>query len=225
MRILLIDQDKSANQALTFFLKNKGVVVDSAFSGEEGTELIRLYDFDLILIEFFLPDISGHEVLKKIRLSGIKTPIMMLSGSITTAQKISCFNAGADDYVVRPYDKNELFARIQAIIRRSRGYADSIVHVGQMEVNLDTKIVTVDGKVLHLTGKEYALIELLCLRQGMTVSKEQFLNHLYGGMDEPEMKIIDVFLCRIRNKIKRLSHGTEYIQTVWGRGYILKESK
>lgn len=224
MRVLLIDQDKSANQALTFFLKNKGLVVDSAFSGEEGIELLRLYDYDLILMEFFLPDISGNELLKKIRLSGIKTPIMMLSGSVMTAQKISCFNAGADDYIVRPYDRNELFARIQAVIRRSRGYADSVIRVGQMEVNLDTKIVTIDGKVLHLTGKEYALIELLCLRQGMTVSKEQFLNHVYGGMDEPEMKIIDVFLCRIRNKIKRLSHGKQYVQTVWGRGYILKES-
>lgn len=221
MRILIIDKDKSYNQGLAFFLRNQDMIVDSVFTSEDGNELARLYDYDLILMDLALSDTSG--LLKKMRTGGIDTPIIILSALTATAHKISCFNAGADDYVVKPCDKNELYARIQAIIRRSRGYSQSQIKIGDMCVDLESKIVTIGGKVLHLTAKEYALIELLCLRRGMTVSKEQFLNHLYNGMDEPEMKIIDVFLCRIRNKIERLSNGKQYIQTIWGRGYILKE--
>lgn len=221
MRILIIDKDKSYNQGLAFFLRNQDMIVDSVFTSEDGNELARLYDYDLILMDLALSDTSG--LLKKMRTGGIDTPILILSALTATAHKIACFNAGADDYVVKPCDKNELYARIQAIIRRSRGYSQSQIKIGDMCVDLESKIITIGGKVLHLTAKEYALIELLCLRRGMTVSKEQFLNHLYNGMDEPEMKIIDVFLCRIRNKIERLSNGKQYIQTIWGRGYILKE--
>ena len=222
MRILMIDKDKAFTQGLSFFLKGKGFGVDVAAGAEEGKELAGLYDYDIILTDLILPDLSGTELIKKIRLSGIKTPILVLSGVAAVPKRIECFELGADDFVPKPCDRNELLARIQAITRRSRGYAHSVITVGKMTVNLDTKIVTIGGKTVPLTGKEYALLELLCLRQGMTVSKEQFLNHLYGGIDAPEMKIIDVFLFRIRRKIERLSGGEQYIRTVWGRGYVLK---
>jgi len=224
MHILLIDKNPSVNQGILFFLKSKGWVVDSASSGEEGTELARLYDYDLILSDLLLNDITGAEVIKKIRNIGIKTPIVIISGNVPVNQKVNCFNLGADDYIVRPCDRNELIARIQAIVRRAKGYAHAAIQIGQMTVNLDTKIITIGDKNLKLTKKEYALLELLALRQNTTVSKEQLLNHLYGAMDEPDMKIIDVFLFRIRNKIDKISNGKTYIQTVWGRGYILKES-
>ena len=223
MRILLIDRDKSFQQALAFFLKNKGLVVDTVCSGEEWAELARLYDYDVIVTDLMLADSSGEEFIKKARASGLHAPIVVLSAVTAVPRKIDCFHLGADDYVIKPCNRDELLARIQAIARRSRGYDQSLMTVGKMVVNLDTKVVTIAGKTLPLTGREYALVELLCLRRGMTVSKEQFLNHLYGGMDEPEMKIIDVFLHRIRRKIERLSGGEQYIQTVWGRGYILKE--
>ena len=223
MRVLLIDRDRAANQGLAFFLKGKGYMVDSSYSGEDGAEMARLYDYDLILMEPNLSAKIGTDTLKKMRAVGVRSPLVILSGSVSVAEKVDYFNAGADDYLVRPYDRLELLARIQAIIRRARGYDNNTIRIGQMEVNLDTKVVLIGGRVLPLTGKEYGLLELLCLRRGMTVSKEQFLNHLYGGMDEPEMKIIDVFLCRIRNKIARLSGGKQYIRTIWGRGYILQD--
>ena len=224
MRILITDKDKAFNQGLAFFLKSKKAVVDSVYSAEGCEEMAGLYDYDVIISSLLLPDKSGTELLKRLRNNGISTPFIVLSTISSVAKKIECFDLGADDYVQRPCDKNELLARIRAVIRRSHGYAQALVKVGDMTLNLDTKVVKIAGKTLNLTGKEYALLELLALRKGMIVSKEQFLNHLYGGTDEePEMKIIDVFLFRIRNKITKLSGGVDYIQTVWGRGYILKE--
>ena len=225
MHILLIDRKPAINQGIAFFLKSKGWVVDTAFSGEEGEELARLYDYDLILSDMLLTDMTGAELIKKIRNVGVKTPMIIISGNVTVNQKVSCFNLGADDFVVRPCDRVELMARIQAIIRRAKGYANAVIKIGQMTVNLDTKIITIADSNLKLTKKEYALMELLALKQNTTVSKEQLLNHLYGAMDEPDMKIIDVFLFRIREKIAKISSGKTYIQTVWGRGYILKESE
>ena len=226
MRILIADKDKAFNQGIAFFLKSKKAVVDSVYSVEEAAEMARLYDYDVIISALLFSDKSGTELLKRLRNNGINTPFVVLSAVSSVAKKIECFDLGADDYIMRPCDKNELLARVRAVVRRSRGYAQALVKVGDMTLNLDTKVVKIADKTLNLTGKEYALLELLALRKGMIVSKEQFLNHLYGGTDEePEMKIIDVFLCRIRTKIKRLSGGKDYVQTVWGRGYILQEEK
>ena len=224
MRVLIIDDDRTMCQSFGFWLKNQGMTVDTAFSGDEGFELARLYEYDIILLDLMLSDMSGIDVLKRLRSGNIMTPVMVISAIQVPAKKIDCFLSGADDYVVKPFDRGEVLARMRAIIRRACGHAGSRVEIGKMVVDMESKIVTIAGKVLHLTAKEYALIELLCLRKGMTVSKTQFLNHLYGGMDDPDIKIINVFLFKIRKKIQKLSGGCQYIQTVWGRGYILKET-
>ncbi len=223
MRILLIEDDKVVSQNIALILKRENMIVDTSYLGEDGLEDARHYDYDLILLDLLLPDMDGYEVVKRLRLAHITTPILILSGLSTPDKKVKGLVYGADDYLTKPFDSRELIARVNALVRRSKGYAESVIRTGGMEVNLNSKIVTIDGKALHLTSKEYALFELLALRKGTTINKEQFLNHLYGGMDEPEMKIIDVFLCKIRRKIEQLSPSEEYIQTVWGRGYILKD--
>jgi two-component system cell cycle response regulator CtrA len=114
-------------------------------------------------------------------------------------------------------------ARIHAVVRRSKGHSQSVIRTGKLAVNLDAKTVEVNGARVHLTGKEYAMLELLSLRKGTTLTKEMFLNHLYGGMDEPELKIIDVFICKLRKKLSMATEGENYIETVWGRGYVLRE--
>ena len=223
MHILLIEDDKVMSQNISLILKHAGMMVEPALLAKDGLELLKLYEYDLIILDLMLPDMTGADALRFIRSSGITTPVLVLSAIELANKKVECLSAGADDYVNKPFNAEELVARVNAIVRRSKGHAESVVKVGKMSIDLNTKVVTVAGKVLPLTGKEYALIELLALKKGSTVSKEQFLNHLYNGMDEPEVKIIDVFFCKIRSKIKELSGGEDYITTIWGRGYILQD--
>lgn len=223
MRVLVIEDDKTTGQNIAMILSKEGMVVDTSHLGEDGLEMARLYDYDIILLDLMLPGMDGYEVLKSLRSMRNTTPVLILSGLSGPDKKIKGLGFGADDYLTKPFDRGELIARVGALVRRSKGLADPIVRTGSMEINLNSKIVTIGGKTLHLTSKEYALLELLALRKGTTIHKEQFLNHLYGGMDEPEMKIIDVFLCKIRRKIEKLAPDTDYIETVWGRGYILKD--
>src|SRR5229473_2722181 len=167
MRVLLIEDDSAVAQSIELMLKSESFNVYTTDLGEEGVDLGKLYDYDIILLDLNLPDMSGYDVLKQLRVSKIQT--------------------------------------------------------GDLVVNLDTKTVEVGGQRVHLTGKEYQMLELLSLRKGTTLTKEMFLNHLYGGMDEPELKIIDVFICKLRKKLANASEGRNFIETVWGRGYVLRE--
>ena len=148
---------------------------------------------------------------------------MILSGTAEIDMKVKSFGGGADDYMTKPFHKDELVARIHAVVRRSKGHAQSVIRTGDVTVNLDGKTVEVHGQRVHLTGKEYQMLELLSLRKGTTLTKEMFLNHLYGGMDEPELKIIDVFICKLRKKLSAATGGQNHIETVWGRGYVLRD--
>ena len=223
MRILLVEDDPTTSKSVEMMLSNANLNVYATDLGEEGIDLARLYDYDLILLDLNLPDISGLEVLRQLRVSKVETPILILSGSDDTENKIKGFGFGADDYMTKPFHREELIARIHAIVRRSKGHAQSSIETGKILVNLDAKTVEVDGAPVHLTGKEYQMLELLSLRKGTTLTKEMFLNHLYGGMDEPELKIIDVFICKLRKKLAQATGGESYIETVWGRGYVLRD--
>ena len=223
MRVLLIEDDGATAQSIELMLKSENFNVYTTDLGEEGVDLGKIYDYDIILLDLNLPDMSGYEVLKALRVSKIATPILILSGMSGTDDKVRGFGSGADDYLTKPFHKEELVARIHAIVRRSKGHAQSIITTGDLSVNVDAKTVEVDGQRVHLTGKEYQMLELLSLRKGTTLTKEMFLNHLYGGMDEPELKIIDVFICKLRKKLANAAGGTNFIETVWGRGYVLRE--
>ena len=223
MRILLVEDDPTTSRSIELMLTHANLNVYCTDLGEDGIDLAKLYDYDLILLDLNLPDMSGHEVLRQLRLARIETPILILSGSDDTENKIKGFGFGADDYLTKPFHREELVARIHAIIRRSKGHSQSVIRTGKISVNLDAKTVEVEGQTVHLTGKEYQMLELLSLRKGTTLTKEMFLNHLYGGMDEPELKIIDVFICKLRKKLAEATGGQNYIETVWGRGYVLRE--
>ncbi len=223
MRILLVEDDPTTSRSIELMLTHANLNVYCTDLGEDGIDLAKLYDYDLILLDLNLPDMSGHEVLRQLRLARIETPILILSGSDDNENKIKGFGFGADDYLTKPFHREELVARIHAIIRRSKGHSQSMIKTGRVNVNLDAKTVDVEGATVHLTGKEYQMLELLSLRKGTTLTKEMFLNHLYGGMDEPELKIIDLFICKLRKKLAEATGGTNYIETVWGRGYVLRD--
>lgn len=223
MRVLLIEDDSTTAQGIELMLTQASFNFYTTDLGEEGLDLGKLYDYDIILLDLNLPDMDGFEVLKKLRLAKVETPILILSGLADMDSKVQGLGFGADDYMTKPFHKEELVARINAIVRRSQGHAQSVIHTGKLTVNLDAKTVEVDGQRVHLTGKEYAMLELLSLRKGTTLTKEMFLNHLYGGMDEPELKIIDVFICKLRKKLVAATEDDHYIETVWGRGYVLRD--
>lgn len=223
MRVLLIEDDTPTAKSVEALLKKEGLVVDTTNFGQYGLEVGKIYDYDGIILDLMLPDIAGVDVIKKLRSASITTPIIVLSGLSESQEKVTCLDIGADDYITKPFDGKELVARIQAVIRRSKGHSESTIKIGRMTVNLQNRRVEIDGKPLHLTGKEYAILELLCLRKGATLTKDMFLNHLYGGIDEPELKIIDVFVCKLRKKLMDVLDGECYIETIWGRGYTLKD--
>ena len=223
MRVLLIEDDRATAQSIELMLKSEAFNVYTTHLGEEGVDLGKIYDYDIVLLDLNLPDMSGFEVLRSLRLSKVKTPILILSGLAGTEDKVRGLGVGADDYLTKPFHKDELVARIHAIVRRSKGHAESVIQTGDLFVNLDTKTVKVNQSAVHVTSKEYQMLELMSLRKGTALTKEMFLNHMYGGLDEPEVKIIDVFICKLRKKLANASGGRNYIETVWGRGYVLRE--
>ncbi len=222
MRVLLVEDELVTARAVSLMLKSEcSAVVDVVDTGEEALEMARHYDYDAVVLDLMLPDMEGFEVLRRLRAAGHDTPVLVLSGLSRPQVKVRALSAGADDFITKPFDKAELVARIQAIVRRSKGYSQPGLQVGPLHLNLDSREVSVDGQPVHLTGKEYAVLELLTLRRGMVLTKEVFLNHLYGGMDEPEMKIIDVFICKLRKKLAQAG-ADGLIGTVWGRGYTMR---
>jgi len=223
MRVLLVEDDPSTARSIELALATEGIICDTAALGQEGLEIGQLYDYDIIILDMMLPDIDGFEVLRRFRAGRVKTPILILSGLSGSEQKIRGLGIGADDYVTKPFNRGELIARIQAVVRRSKGHSESLIRTGALVVNIDERTVELSGKPLHLTSKEYGILELLSLRKGTALTKEMFLNHLYGGIDEPELKIIDVFICKLRKKLSDATGGQNYIETLWGRGYMLRD--
>src|SRR5918995_1218153 len=223
MRLLLIEDDLAVAQSVELMLRAEDFQVETTALGKDGLDLVKVNEYDIVLLDLNLPDMSGYDVLRALRINRVKTPILILSGLNGIDDKVKGLGFGADDYLTKPFHKDELVARIRAVVRRSADPSESVVRFGDLVVKLDQQRAEFGGQDLHLTTKEYQIVELLAIRQGSPITKEMFLNHLYGAMDEPEQKIIDVFICKIRKKLMEASGGRDYIETIWGRGYTLRE--
>jgi two-component system cell cycle response regulator CtrA len=223
MRILLIEDDEAVARSIELLVGSDGVSIYTTDLGQQGIDLSKLSGYDIILLDLQLPDMSGFDVLKAMRSSKVQTPVLVLSGNANIEAKVEALGSGADDYITKPFHKDEFLARIQAVARRSKGPSQSVVTTGKLSVNLDAKTADINGAPLHLTGKEYQILEVLSLRKGTTLTKDSLLNHIYGGMDVPAEKIIDVFICKLRKKLNVLCGGANYIETVWGQGFVLRD--
>jgi len=224
MRYLIADPNSLSVRTTVAALKPSGAVVDIATSGEDALATLKRYDYDLLLTEAELSGMKGLEVLRRLRAARLNIPVLVLSQAAPPAVKAQYLASGADDYVTKPFDGPELLERVRAVVRRNRGFSHSTIELGPVTIDLGLKHVFVDDKPLHLTNKEYSIIELLAFRRGFVLTKEVFLNHLYGGIDEPEPKIIDVFICKLRKKLAAAGID-DLINTVWGQGYTLQDLK
>lgn len=222
MKVLLVEDDTNTAQTIQALFCAENIVCDITSSGEEAAQINKIYEYDVLIVDLMLPDMSGHELLKEIRNSSISAPVLILSGLQSIQEKVKALGFGADDYMTKPFNTDELIVRVKALARRAEGHPSSIIRVGELQLNLDTQTIEARGIPLELTGKEYQILAFLMLRKGATVTKENFLNRLYTGLDEPEVKIIDVFMCKIRKKLAKVVKG-RYIETIWGRGYVLRE--
>ena len=224
MHILLVEDNPVAAKSIELKLTAEGHNVFTTDLGEDAIELAGLYDYDVILLDLELADMTGLDALRAIRGKKVLTPVIVVTASADVETKVRALSSGADDFICKPFHKAEMAARINAVVRRSRGHSESIIRTGAIALNLDTRTAEVSGTPVHLTPSEYKVLELLSLRKNSVLTKEMCLNHLYNGLKEPEVKIIDVFICKLRKKLAQASDGDNQIETVWGGGYMLRDT-
>ena len=223
MKILVVEDESNIAHRVKMTCTDEGFSCDIAENGIEALEMMKFYEYDAVILDLILPDIDGFEVLSRVRKIKNTTPVIVLSGLNAVDDKVKCLSIGADDYLTKPFSKVELLARIYAIVRRTSGHSSSSIEVGPISIDIKQRSVKVYGRELALTSKEYSILELLALKKGSVLPKEAFLSHIYGGLDEPELKIVDVFICKLRKKISDITGGSSGIETVWGRGYVLRD--
>ena len=225
MRVLHVEDDSVTAASIAMMLRAEDFIVDITDLGEDVLEISKLHEYDIIILDLMLPGIDGYEVLRRLRAGGVQTPTLILSALASPGPEagIKGLAIGADDFLAKPFDRRELIARIQTVVRRAKVDSEATIRIGKLLLHLDRKTVEVDGQRLPLTRKEYEILELLSMRKGAALTKEAFLEHLYGGMDEPEPKVIDVFMCKLRKKLRHATGGENYIENVWGRGYVLRD--
>lgn len=223
MKLLVVEDEINIAHRIEAACEDDGFSCDIADNGSDALEMMKFYDYDIVILDLMLPDIDGFEILSRIRSIKNNTPIIILSGLNAIDDKVKCLTMGADDYLTKPFSKIELLARIYAIVRRTSGHSSSVINVGPLEIDIKQRCAKVYGTEMALTSKEYSILELLAIKKGAVLPKEAFLNHIYGGMDEPELKIVDVFICKLRKKISDLTGGLNFIETIWGRGYTLRD--
>lgn len=222
MRLLLVEDDKLMAQMISALLVKKDFQVTTVHTKAEALENLEVFAYDAVVLDLRLRGESGLDVLSAARAKEIRTPFVVLSGDLDTESKVAALRAGADDYVTKPFKVEELAARILVVVRRTNGYVSTCIEHGPLALNLEQKLAYANGTPLNLTRKEYELLEALILRSGRTLSKDMILSLLYGGIDEPNSKIIDVFVCKLRKKLSDALNGVSPIGTVYGVGYSFR---
>jgi two-component system OmpR family response regulator len=218
MRLLVVEDDPDLNRQLVAAFTDAGYVVDTAKDGEEGHFLGDTEPYDAIVLDIGLPVMDGVSVLEKWRRSGRKTPVLILTARDRWSDKVAGFDAGADDYVAKPFHMEEVLARIRALVRRSAGHASSEFSCGPLVLDSASARVTVDGKAVKLTSLEFRLLSYLLLHKGRVISRTELVEHLYDQDFDRDSNTIEVFVGRLRKKL-----GVDVLRTIRGLGYCISE--
>ena len=222
MKILLAEDEVDLNNVVTRYLKKNGYSVDSVLDGEEALDYLEYSEYDLVILDIMMPKVDGFEVIKKLRNKGNHTSILMLTARDNADDKVKGLDLGADDYIVKPFDFNELLARIRAVVRRKYGNSSNKLVIGDLILDISEKSVTRAGKQIELTGKEYEVLEYLMQSKNRILSREQIKEHVWDFDYEGDSNIIDVLIKNIRKKID-IEDGKQIIYTKRGLGYVIKE--
>ena len=222
MKILLAEDEVDLNNVVTRYLKKNGYSVDSVLDGEEALDYLEYSEYDLVILDIMMPKVDGFEVIKKLRDKGNHTSILMLTARDNADDKVKGLDLGADDYIVKPFDFNELLARIRAVVRRKYGNSSNKLVIGDLILDTSEKSVTRAGKQIELTGKEYEVLEYLMQSKNRILSRDQIKEHVWDFDYEGDSNIIDVLIKNIRKKID-IEDGKQIIYTKRGLGYVIKE--
>jgi len=224
MKVLVIEAPARSFTSLEKTLLRQDFNVSAAASHDDAMQMLECFDHDIVVLHEVIEGGPAAHLLRKVRMKGIKTPIIMVAANDSTLNVVDIFSAGADDFITQAVNQEELVARIKAVVRRTRGIASSILHIGGLTLDLGNKSAFAAGKALKLTIKEYELLQALAIRKGRTVTKESLMSLLYNHDSEPEYKIIDVFICKLRKKLALALDGEVPIDTIWGRGYMMRDN-
>ena len=221
MKILVVEDERDLNRIITKHLKKNNYSVDSCFNGQEALDFISYSEYDLIITDIMMPNVDGYEFIDKLRANKNNTPVIMLTAKDTLEDKIVGLDSGADDYIVKPFEFDELLARIRVLMRRNYGLATNIIQIEEVTLDLAKKQVTKSGEIIDLTGKEYEVLEYLMKNKGSILSRDQILNHVWDYEYEGASNIVDVIIKNIRKKLDR-GEGNTIIYTKRGLGYFVK---
>jgi two-component system OmpR family response regulator len=216
MRLLVVEDEEDLRRGLEQALREEGYAVDSAADGTDALYKAENWEYDAIVLDIMLPGIDGLEILRRLRQKK-KVPVLFLTARDATTDRVKGLDLGADDYLVKPFDLGELIARIRALIRRSSGAPNPLLTIGPVSVNTTARTVTVDGKEIELTAREYALLEYLLRHRGAVVSRTELYDHLFAEEDESFSNLLDVHVCNLRRKL-----GRDFIETRRGHGYLVE---
>jgi DNA-binding response OmpR family regulator len=222
MRILLVEDDEAIAAVITDFLTSQHYVLDVAYDGQEGWDLIEVYTYDLIVLDVMLPKMDGMTLCRRLRSQGHQMPVLLLTSRHTSTDKVMGLDVGADDYVVKPFDLKELGARIRALLRRGNAAATPILEWGKLQLDPSNCEVTYDAQPLHLSPKEYSLLELFLRNSSRILSRRAILNHLWSWEDTPGEDTVKAHIKGLRQKFKSVGAPTDIVETVYGMGYRLK---
>lgn len=221
MKILVVEDERDLNRIITKHLKKNNYSVDSCFDGQEALDFINYSEYDLIITDIMMPNVDGYEFIDKLRANKNNTPVIMLTAKDTLEDKIVGLDSGADDYIVKPFEFDELLARIRVLMRRNYGLATNIIQIEEITLDLAKKQVAKSGEIIDLTGKEYEVLEYLMKNKGSILSRDQILNHVWDYEYEGASNIVDVIIKNIRKKLDR-GEGNTIIYTKRGLGYFVK---